>query len=209
MQAAVVIPAFNEEGSVGKVIEAALGAPDIAEVIVVCDGCTDGTALVARESGAKVIVLETNQGKGAAMMAGVRATRMEVIVFLDADLIGLVPAHLEQLVYPVFSGEADMSIGVFNHGRLATDMAQFLAPYLSGQRAVRRDLLHWVDNAEVVRYGIEVAITGFARRNRWRIREVVLKDLTHIMKEEKLGLLRGFQARIKMYWEIAKCLTNR
>jgi hypothetical protein len=105
------------------------------------------------------------------------------------------------------SGTADMSIGIFAHGRLATDMAQFIAPYLSGQRAIRKHLLNQITNMEVARYGIEVTMTKYARKLGWRVKEVELTDLTHIMKEEKLGLIKGMSARAKMYWEIAKCLA--
>jgi hypothetical protein len=39
------------------------------------------------------------------------------------------------------------------------------------------------------------------------VEEVYLQDLTHVMKEEKLGLVKGFMARMKMYWEIAKSVS--
>ncbi len=209
MKIATVIPAFNEEQTVGSVVEIVRSVPELAEVIVVCDGCTDDTAKAARQAGAKVIMLPENRGKGAAMLIGAAHTSAEVIIFVDADLIGLKQTHLLDLVHPVLVGEADMTVGIFARGRLATDLAQFIAPYLSGQRAMRKQLLNWIDNMEVARYGIEVAITNYARQNGWKVKEVELEDLTHIMKEEKLGLIKGLGARMKMYWEIAKCLTHR
>ena len=57
---------------------------------------------------------------------------------------------------------------------------------------------------DATRYGIEVALTRYAENSGIRVKEVVLHDLTHVMKEEKLGFLRGFCARLKMYWEIVK-----
>ncbi|MCL5935028.1 MAG: glycosyltransferase family 2 protein, partial [Firmicutes bacterium] len=155
MKIATVIPAFNEEQTVGSVVEIVRSVPELAEVIVVCDGCTDDTAKAARQAGAKVIMLPENRGKGAAMLIGAAHTSAEVIIFVDADLIGLKQTHLLDLVHPVLVGEADMTVGIFARGRLATDLAQFIAPYLSGQRAMRKQLLNWIDNMEVARYGIE------------------------------------------------------
>jgi polyisoprenyl-phosphate glycosyltransferase len=97
-----------------------------------------------------------------------------------------------------------MSVGLFENGRVATDLAQKMAPYLSGQRAVRREVLEMVDHMAISRFGVEVAITQLAEARNIPITEVQLRDLTHVTKEEKLGVLKGFAARMKMYWEIVR-----
>lgn len=206
MKSAVIIPAYNEEHTIGEVIGTVRQVPFVDEIIVVSDGSTDNTAAAAESHGAKVIPLTENLGKGGAMMVGVNNTEAEVVLFLDADLIGLQPGHVADLLLPVLEGRAEMTVGIFEHGRLATDLAQFIAPYLSGQRAVKRDLFGQLSNLEMTRFGVEVALTRFAKTAGISVVEVELKDMTHIMKEEKLGFLRGFLARLKMYWEIAKCV---
>ena len=206
MKSAVIIPAYNEEKTIGSIIAAVKEVPFIEEIIVVSDGSVDRTAEVARENGVRVIALRENQGKGGAMMVGLNSTDADVLLFLDADLIGLKPGHIVDLLLPVMEGRAEMTVGIFEHGRLATDLAQFLAPYLSGQRAVKKDLFKHLSNLEVTRFGIEVALTRFAKSAGISVVEVELRDMTHVMKEEKLGLVRGFLARIRMYWEIAKCV---
>lgn len=206
MKSAVIIPAFNEERTVGGVIDAAKQVPFVDEIVVVSDGSTDDTADVARMCGARVISLHENLGKGGAMMVGLQNTDAEVVLFLDADLVGLHPGHVVDMLLPVLEGEAEMTVGIFEQGRLATDLAQFFAPFLSGQRAVKRDLFIHLSNLELTRFGVEVALTRFARTAGIKVVEVELKDMTHIMKEEKLGFVRGFLARLKMYWEIAKCV---
>lgn len=204
MKVAAVVPAYNEVETVAQVVRVLAACPEIAEVIVVNDGSQDGTSEAARQAGARVIDLPENRGKGAAMRTGYEATDAELILFMDADLIGLTPAHVASLVAPVLAGAADMSIGVFEGGRLSTDLAQVVAPHLSGQRAVRRELLQVVCDLDVTRFGVEVALTRHAKRLGWKVSEVLLPDLTHRMKEEKLGLVRGFLARMRMYWEIVK-----
>lgn len=179
----------------------------IDEIIVVSDGSQDGTARVARTyPRVKVIELERNVGKGGAMMAGVRHTDADVILFLDADLIGLRRSHVKALLDPVLNGEAEMTLGVFDEGRLATDLAQRLAPQLSGQRAVRRELLDRVPGLDSVGFGVEMALTRYADRHGVKVVRVPLRNVAQVMKEEKAGLWRGLRARARMYWEIIKVL---
>lgn len=199
-----VIPAYNEEETLGEVIRV-LGDVDIVErVVVISDGSTDSTAEVARAGGAEVIELEQNVGKGGAMQRGIDRADADVYLFLDADLIGLSSCHVCGLLEPVLSGEAEMTLGVFEYGRPITDLALQVAPYLSGQRAVHRQVLEAMSGLDAARFGVEMALTRHIRRNNVTIKVVPLRNLTHRMKEEKLGLLPGFMARLKMYWEILK-----
>jgi len=204
VKVAAVVPAYNEERTIGRVLSTLVKCRAVDEVVVVSDGSTDGTAEVARSFGVRVVELQPNQGKGAAMCAGVAATDAPFIVFLDADLVGLREEHVTDLILPVIQGEADMTVGTFSGGRLATDLAQAITPFLSGLRALRRQVLEEVPSLEVSRYGVEVALTRHARRQRLRVKEVPLPGLTHVMKEEKLGFWAGFQARLRMYWDILR-----
>lgn len=207
MKATAVVPAYNEAGRIGAVIECLIHCACIDEIVVVSDGSTDGTADVASSyPHVNVVRLETNRGKGGAMFAGARATQSEIIVFLDADLIGLTSAHVDALVTPVSNGEADMSIGVFRGGRRCTDWAQKITPYISGQRALLRDTFLSVSGLEDARYGVEVSLGRFARIRGLKIVMVPFPGVTHPMKEEKLGFARGVISRAKMYWEIVKLL---
>jgi len=208
LKTAAIIPAFNEERTIGSVIETVWQVPLIDEIIVVSDGSTDGTAHIAETMGVRVVSLPENLGKGGAMMVGVNSTTADVVLFLDADLIGLRPMHVADLLLPVLEGRAEMTVGIFEQGRLATDLAQFIAPFLSGQRAVKRELVRQLSNLELTRFGVEVALTRFAKTAGISVVEVELRDMTHVMKEEKLGMVRGFMARLRMYWEIARCVRK-
>lgn len=202
-----VIPAYNEEATLGEVIEALRKSPLVDRVVVISDGSTDGTARVAREHGAVCIELSENVGKGGAMKAGVDFAEADadVFLFLDADLIGLKPSHVRALLTPVLKGRAGMTVGVFVGGRWRTDLAQRIAPFLSGQRAVRREVLEAIPHLEATRYGVETALTRHLRGGGVRVEYVPLPRVTHRTKEEKLGLLRGFVERMRMYWDIVRC----
>lgn len=204
MKVSAVIPANNEEKTITDVVTACKNSYLLDEVVVVSDGSIDKTAYLANIAGAKVIDLSENIGKGGAMMMGVKNTDSDIILFLDADLIGLTSNHINDLILPVKNNEVEMSIGVFEHGRLATDLAQMIAPYLSGQRCLKRELFLKISNVDVTRFGVEVALTRYASENGITVKKVTLPDMSHVTKEEKLGVVKGFAARMKMYWEILK-----
>ena len=111
----VVIAAYNEEGSVGQVVE---GLPSTVcgmatEVIVVADGCADATAKEADVAGALVCDVPVNRGQGAALRLGYRIAReggAQYIVSTDAD--GQYnPLEIESLLAPVVAGTADFVTG--------------------------------------------------------------------------------------------------
>ena len=199
-----VIPAYNEERTLGEVLAVLRQVRQVHAVFVISDGSTDRTATVAREGGAVCIELSQNVGKGGALKVGIDQADADVYVFLDADLIGLTPEHVRRLLDPVLGGDAQMSLGILEKGRVATDLAQAVAPYLSGQRAVTREVLRGLSSMETTRYGIEVALNRYLKKNGISVQLVAMESLTHRTKEEKLGLLRGFVARMKMYWEIVR-----
>lgn len=205
MDVAAIVPAYNEEKTIGAVLGVLTKCRLINEVIVVSDGSTDDTVKIALQfDGVQVVELPENRGKGGAMKAGLEQTAAEIVLFLDADLIGLTEDHVNALLQPVLENQALMSLGVFEKGRVATDLAQKVAPYLSGQRALQRDLLRDLSDLDLTRFGVEVALHRYMEENKIPVALVNLPDLSHLMKEEKLGLWKGLAARGKMYWEIIK-----
>ncbi len=197
-----IVPAYNEEKTIAEVIRALQKTREVSRIIVVSDGSTDRTGEIAESEGAEVIDLLTNRGKGGAVMVGVDITLADIILLLDADLIGLTPEHVRMLLEPVVSGRADMSIGLFDKGRVTTDIAQLVAPFLSGQRALKREIIEEITGLDISRFGVELALNRYAEDRNLQVEDVILPDLSHVMKEEKMGFLKGSAARLKMYWEI-------
>jgi len=208
METIAIIPAYNEEKNIGHVLSVLTDVALIKKVIVVSDGSTDDTVNVAKSYGVEIIELAENRGKGGALKAGLDNFQADVVLFLDADLLGLTEKHVLNLVEPVINDEADMTIGIFEKGRIATDLAQKMAPYLSGQRALKFSLLEKISDLDVARFGVEVALNRFMESSDIRVKEVILYDMSHVMKEEKMGVWKGMAARMKMYWEIIKYLTR-
>lgn len=208
MRAVVLIPALNEAKTVAAVVRAARAA-EVGEVLVIDDGSEDATAGRARGAGAQVLRLEQNVGKGGALLAGARQRSEEWVVLLDADLVGIRPAHVRALLRPLLRGEADMTRGVFVGGRWLTSLAQQLMPVLSGQRALRRSDLLAIEDAAESGYGVELAISEHANRQQWRTVDVPLQGVSQVMKEEKLGPLRGASVRLRMYLDLVGALLRR
>ncbi len=209
MKTAAILPAFNEEARVKQVLDPVRRSKSVDEIVVVNDGSTDATAArVLEVPGVYLLSLPHNVGKGGAMAAGARFTDADILLFLDADLIGLMPEHVDALVEPVKSGRALMAVGRFSGGRKITDMSQKIAPSISGQRAMARDLFEQIPGVASVRYGVEMQITRFCRYYRVPTETVTLAGVTHPMKEEKLGVLRGWASRGRMYGQILRIMLD-
>uniref|UniRef100_A0A831UMM9 Glycosyltransferase n=1 Tax=Thermus islandicus TaxID=540988 RepID=A0A831UMM9_9DEIN len=202
MRATVLIPAYNEEATIAQVVRVAVEAG--FPVVVADDGSWDRTAEEAEKARARVVRLPANRGKGGAVAEGLKAVETPFVILLDADLLGLEPHHLEALLSPVARGEAEMAVGFFQGGRLATDLAMRLTPFLSGQRALRTGDLKGVEGLERARYDLELLLTRHARKRGWRVRYLPLPGVSQVMKEEKRGLLKGFLHRLRMYGELLR-----
>ncbi|SEL62124.1 Glycosyl transferase family 2 [Aquimarina amphilecti] len=108
----VIIPAFNEQDSIGHVINE---IPDIvSEIIVVNNNSTDNTEEIARQAGAMVL-REERMGYGFACLKGLdyvasQTPTPEIIVFLDGDFSDY-PEELTKIVAPIIKDDIDMVIG--------------------------------------------------------------------------------------------------
>lgn len=114
-RASVVVPASNEESSIGRCLAALLGdaQPGELEIVVVCNGCVDDTAGVARSFGQAVEVVETPVGsKPRALNLGDRVASAFPRVYVDAD-VELPTADLRLLVEPLRRGEAEAAAPSF------------------------------------------------------------------------------------------------
>jgi glycosyltransferase involved in cell wall biosynthesis len=111
LQIVVIIPAFNEAQSIGKVL-ADIPSIWVNHVIVVNNGSSDQTATVAQENGA-IVLNESRKGYGWACLLGIEKAvtlKADIIVFLDGDYSDY-PEQLPMLVKPIIENEADLVIG--------------------------------------------------------------------------------------------------
>ena len=149
----IVLPAKNESGAIGQTIKRIKQLNIAHEIIVVNDGSTDNTLVIAEQAGARVVSHPYSKGNGAAIKTGARAATGDVIIFMDAD--GQhdpqdIPRLIEKLEqgYDLVVGarqkgsQASVGRGVANklYNTLASYMTeQKVEDLTSGFRAVRAD----------------------------------------------------------------------
>jgi glycosyltransferase involved in cell wall biosynthesis len=210
MMAVALIPAYNEDKTVAGVVKACKECLLLEEVVVISDGSSDQTVQRASSAGARVIDLSPNRGKDYALQAGVDNTREEILVLLDADLLGLRGDHVTALLQPVLEGRVQTTLGVFRHGTWQTDLSQNLTPFLNGQRCMHRQL--WLDAVSRrlgVGYGLETVLTRYIRQHGISLARVPLEGVSQVRKEQKVGFLAGLRWRLRMYRQILAALRRR
>ena len=127
----VIIPAFNEEQTIGQVLAALHALPLEKQIIVVNDGSTDGTHKVLEALRATyeltVVHCQENRGKGFAIRSGLPHVEGEVVVIQDADM-ELDPADLTELVKPLEKENVQVVYGSrFLNGRGNASLHNFIA----------------------------------------------------------------------------------
>jgi len=208
VKTAIVMPAFNEEQSVGRVLDE-IPREHADTVIVVDNGSTDRTADVASEHGA-VTLREERRGYGAACLKGIGYTQddTDVIVILDADHSDY-PEDLPDILRPIRDGRADLVIGSRTMGRAEKGalpwnqrwgnmLATFLMRVLYGARltdmgpfrAIRRDHLMSYKMTDPT-FGWNVEMQAKAIIAGSRIAEVPVRYRARIGKSKITGTVRG------------------
>lgn len=203
----VIIPAFNEGPRIGAVVSSVVAAG--YDVLVVDDGSKDDTAAQAEASGARVLVLPKNGGKGNAMLAGVEATDADVIMFLDGDMKGFDAASLHAMSDPVESGDYDQMIGVSgdDHNRRFGDSWEGRL-IISGQRALRREFLEMLPPEAWDGYGIEVWLNDVVARHGGKSGVFLLDGVRASYKWEKEGAAKGLAKMADMGAQIFRALQR-
>ncbi len=210
----IIVPAFNEEDRLGKTLDALIHCGIGDEIIVIDDGSSDDTAKIATDRKVRLLRRPRNRGKGAALNAGLAASLGEIIMFVDADL-GDSASNIVPVLEEVKNGNADLAIASFSTPggfgmvlRLARMGVRLLSGFksqtpLSGQRALRRDVLQSVYPLRSD-FGVETAMLIDAVRGGFRVSEVPV-SLSHRTTGRNL---RGFLHRARQGFDVARALTS-
>ena len=223
---AVIIPAYNEEAAIGKVLEAVPWSL-VEQVIVVDNGSTDATAARAVQMGAN-LVREPRRGYGQACLSGIGVLKnIEIVVFLDGDYSDY-PEEMEALIAPILQGRADLVIGSRTLGErekgallpqarfgnaLATRLIHclFRVKYtdLGPFRAIRFETLERLQMQDR-NFGWTVEMQVKAARLGVQIVEVPVRYRRRIGTSKITGTLSGaMQAGYKILWTIFRYARYR
>jgi len=205
----VVIPAYNEIGTIADILRLVLDEPTEKEVVVVDDGSTDGTAEEVEKfanRGVRLVQHERNQGKGAALSTGFAAAEGRIIMVQDADL-EYDPEHYAALMAPLLGDRADVVYGsrflggphrvLYFWHFLANRMLTFWSNLWSNTNLSDMETGYKVFRREVVAelalkqkgFGVEPELTQKIARGDWRIFEVPISYYGRTYEEgKKIGL---------------------
>ncbi|HWS87085.1 MAG TPA: glycosyltransferase family 2 protein [Pyrinomonadaceae bacterium] len=214
----VVVPVYNEEATLGEVVEKLLALPRLLEVVVVDDCSTDGTREVARalaEAHPQVRVArhERNRGKTEALRTGFRLTRGEIVIVQDADL-EYDPAEIPLVIEPIVNERADVVYGsrflvrratrvLYFYHYLGNKFLTFLSNLLTNLNMTDIETGYKAFRGEVIRnmritssgFGFEVEVTAKVAKLGCAIYEVPISYYGRTYDEgKKIGLRDGLQA---------------
>lgn len=212
----VVMPCYNELSTIEEIVSRVLAQPLTAELVVVDDGSTDGTRDILAgftDPRIRVLLQETNQGKGAAIRRGFQEATADFVIVQDADL-EYNPSDYDLMMEPLLDGRADVVFGSrFQSGRprrvlyfwhsvgnrfltllsnMFTDLN--LTDMETCFKAFRREVIQGIE-LEQERFGIEPEMTAKVAAGGWRVWEVGISYSGRTYAEgKKINWRDGVQA---------------
>lgn len=220
MRLSVVIPCYNEFNTIDQIIDAVNNAPYPDKEIIIVDDCSrDGTREKLRDqietSGrvSKVLYHEVNQGKGAALRAGIQAATGDLVIIQDADL-EYDPNEYDRLIEPIKVGKADVVFGsrfaggdahrvLYYWHRLGNSFLTMLSNMFTNldltdmetcYKLFRREIIQGIQ-IEENRFGFEPEITAKVAKLDCRIYEVGISYYGRTYAEgKKIGWRDGVRA---------------
>lgn len=225
LKLSVVVPVYNEAGTVLELLRRVREAPIAKEVLVVDDGSTDGTgellANVGDWPGFRVLKHPRNRGKGAALRTAFAEVTGDIIIIQDADL-EYDPSQYPQLIQPIVEGRADVVFGsrFLTHGAhrvlyywhwVANQLLTGMSNFFTGLNLSDMETCYKVFRREVIaaiaptlkqeRFGIEPELTAKVARRRYRIYEM---GITYSGRGYEEGKKIGFRDALKAFYCILR-----
>jgi glycosyltransferase involved in cell wall biosynthesis len=200
-----IIPAYNEEKNIEKILSIVTPLVNgfLFEVIVVDDASGDNTKQIIKKfTNIRLIEHESNKGKSRTVADGILASKGDYIFLLDADLRFLTEKNIFDLIEPIESNKADVTI---SYRRNAWPLFPFKKiDYLSGERIFPKK--YFVESIKAMSllpsYGLEVFINRIIIRNKMSISVVQWPNVENVFNQHKYGWLDGIVVVIKIWWNI-------
>ncbi|MBP7829433.1 MAG: glycosyltransferase family 2 protein [Kiritimatiellae bacterium] len=220
MKLSIIIPVYNEEPTVEKLVETVEGVavPVDKELVIVDDCSRDRTreilqGLKARYSNIQLVFHEKNQGKGAALRTGFAAATGDILLIQDADL-EYDPHEYPRLLQPILDGHADAVFGsrflgggphrvVFFWHYVGNKILTMLSNMMTNLNLTDMEVCYKLFRREVMqkisirenRFGFEPEITAKVAKGHWRVYEVPISYYGRDYSEgKKITWKDGFRA---------------
>jgi len=216
-EVSIIIPAYNEAQTIGSLVSKIVELYPDFEIIVINDGSTDDTAVVAEEAGATVYIHPYNIGNGAAVKSGIRHAKGEILVFMDGDgqhnpkdiarLIENMPDY-DMVVGARFTS-SQASVGRALGNKLYNVLSSYVAKFkikdlTSGFRAVKSDLARQVLYLLPNTYSYPTTLTLSALRAGRPLQYIPIEVKNRKTGKSNIGL---FKDGVRFFMIIVKICT--
>ncbi|MEK6983647.1 MAG: glycosyltransferase [Nanoarchaeota archaeon] len=204
MKITAVVPVLNEENTVGNILKVLTSSEKINKIIVVDDGSTDNTQNIIKKIKSKkvrIISLKKTKGKGNAVKIGTKNTKSGILLFFDADLIGLEVEHVDKLLDPIIKGYAAMVIGLRDKGNYIGNAIMPYFPLTGGERAILTKVFAKIRKSPLIEgWGLESVMNDYCKKKKLKVAKVRLNGMDHIgLQTKKYGLM----AFLKEIYDVA------
>jgi glycosyltransferase involved in cell wall biosynthesis len=214
----VVVPAYNEEGTLASVVEKLLVLPHLMEIVIVDDCSSDRTqsiaqALAASDSRVRVARHEKNSGKTEALKTGFAMTRGDIVIVQDAD-VEYDPNEIPGVIKPILEGHADVVYGsrflvrkatrvLYFYHYVANKLLTFTSNMLTNLNMTDVETGYKAFRGEIIRnmiikssgFGFEIEVTAKIAKLGCAVYEVPISYYGRTYEEgKKIGVRDGLQA---------------
>lgn len=209
-----IIPAYNEEKNIPRVLDVVTTFKRFKEILVLDDGSTDRTTEVAKSyqkvcPHLKVITMSEKNGKAGVIKKGIKECTGELIVMLDSDLIGLTHRNIDSLILPVVDQKVDQTILDRAGDRIPIWGWTNCAKYFGGERAFwKKDFLE-IDIPDNAGYLLEITNNLHYIKEGKIIRTIFCINLYTVHQFSKLDMLSGTKHYFNMAVDIVRKATLR
>ncbi|MFA5022629.1 MAG: glycosyltransferase family 2 protein [Patescibacteria group bacterium] len=208
MKTTAVLPIFNEEKTVAKVLSILTKCPLLDEIIVVDDASTDSSLKIINEFQSdklQIIHLDKNLGKSGAVKYVFSKITTDILFFCDGDLHGFREEHVSQLLNRLRNGEELMAVGIRDRGFGHNMFVKKFGPLITGERAIPYKIFQEILNDYFINklmegYKMEIIMNDYCVRNNIFIQKEILKGVRQTMKpcKNKNGLILLMKETIEL-----------
>jgi glycosyltransferase involved in cell wall biosynthesis len=201
-----IVPTFNEANRIKNVLRVLTSSKYINNIIVVDDGSTDDTsAQLKKFLEIHLLQLEKNHGKGEAVQTGLTHVTTPAVFLFDADLLGLKEENIQAMYDAYCKSPTSLIIGLRQKSRFYIQhwLRAHILPLIAGERLLPTDDLREImKNKGTAGYGLEPHMNHYFRKNKKKIKTVLLQGVNDVPKWKKSTY--GLRPQIKEGVNIVK-----